>query len=118
MSDEATKGNGAGNGVILSCKVPGCSHQKLNPEQAFVPAIKAIRQVIGKPVLVTDLADHTVCRRHAEAGRELGQPFYWYPQSVLQIERFEADRTTAKGFFGKYAIEAQQSRPRFDKRRY
>ncbi len=97
--------------MTLSCKFPSCAVQ-LKPEQAWVPEIQAIRQIIGKPVTAELLADHIFCGRHARLLREESKQngkkvlVFSYTGTVAELERRERERTAeraaAKGLLNLY----------------
>jgi hypothetical protein len=104
--------NGNGSVPALVCHFPGCV-AKMQPAQAYTPAIAAVRQVIGRPVTVADLAEHTLCKRHATAAREEKIPVFSYTGSARELERRAAERTNAGKFFQMYsALDRAGVRPR------
>lgn len=85
----------------MNCNFPSCRVQ-LHPEQAWVPAIKAIRQVIGKPVTEEELANRTVCRRHSAVLREQGMRLFSYLGTIAELRRREEEKANAAGYFKLY----------------
>jgi len=77
---------------------------KLTSAEAWVPALAAVRQVLGRmPSQVRDLADHTFCGRCSALGRKTGLRFYRLPATVAVMERRRVERQqAARKAFGRY----------------
>ena len=83
----------------MNCTFPGCK-ASLELNQARVPAIAAIRSVVGRSVAVADLAVYALCGRHAHMVRkEGGDQTFSYVGTVALLERREAERETARNHF-------------------
>jgi hypothetical protein len=102
------------NGQVLTCHFPGC-FLKLNLGNACVPDFEALRQKIGRPVNAKDLADHTICVRHAATAREMGVKTFSYSCSLRELERRAAEQLKAGSFFQNYAVP-ERVRDRRDER--
>ena len=86
----------------MNCVVPGCG-ARLSADQAFVPEMAAIRQVVKQAITVAELARHTLCPRHNRLAREQKVKTFRYLDTVKVIEkRAEAREKDAK-FFSIYA---------------
>lgn len=85
----------------MNCVVPGCG-ARLSADQAFVPEMSAIRQVVKQAITVAELASHTLCPRHNRLAREQKVKTFRYLDTIKVIEkRTEAREKDAK-FFSMY----------------
>lgn len=93
------------------CHVPACKVKDLSATDAQVPSVKDIRQATGKPVTLEELANHTVCRRHARDAREAGFPMYSYIGTAKMLERKAAEKESVGKFFQmKYALKTAREK--------
>ena len=83
---------------MINCTFPSCKN-RLEPNQAKVPAIEAIRNAISKPVTVADLAKFVLCGRHSHVARKEGVQTYSYAGTAALLERRVAERETARTHF-------------------
>lgn len=83
---------------MLKCTFPSCK-ARLEPNQAKVPAIEAVRNAIGKPVTVEDLAKFVLCGRHSHVAKREGVQTYSYAGTAALLQRRAAERETARTHF-------------------
>ncbi len=99
----------------MKCTFPGCKKTDLALGQARVPAVSAIRAVIGKPVAVADLTAWILCGRHANlvqrefAKKEEGQTFS-YVGTVALLERREEERKAAQAYSLRLRAQTQMGK--------
>ena len=94
---------------MLNCTFPSCK-SRLEPNQAKVPAIEAIRNAISKPVTVADLAKFVLCGRHSHVARKEGVQTYSYAGTAALLERREAERETARAHFLQLRAKTQMGK--------
>lgn len=89
---------------MLKCTFPSCN-ARLEPNQAKVPAIEAVRNATGKPVVtVADLAGFALCGRDARlveresksSGNEV--KMYSYAGTAALIKSREAKQEAARTY--------------------
>src|SRR3989344_4080125 len=83
---------------MINCTFPSCK-SRLEPNQAKVPAIEAIRNATGKPVTVADLAKFALCGRHSHVAKRECVQTYSYAGTAALFERRAAERETARTHF-------------------
>jgi hypothetical protein len=90
---------------LLPCSFEGCT-QKVEPRDARVPALQAIRRATGKvPEAEADLAGHVFCKKHAAMARGAVQMFS-YLGTVAELKRRAKERETVLAFFSlRYAFQ-------------
>lgn len=88
---------------MMNCSFPSCK-ARLEPNQAKVPAVEAIRNKTGKPVTVANLAESALCGWHARsiqrAGKSSGNEvkMYSYAGTAALLKRREAEREAALAY--------------------
>jgi hypothetical protein len=96
------------NAVVLKCSFPGCN-TVVNPEEAHVPSMAAIRQAIklstgkDRPINSDDLAANVHCKDHTAMGRALVR-MYLYTETLAELMRRATERAQARDHFAKYAL--------------
>lgn len=94
---------------MLNCTFPSCN-ARLEPNQAKVPAIEAIRNATGKPVTVEDLAKYALCGRHSHVAKREGVQVYSYAGTAALLERRVAERETARAHFLQLRAKTQMGK--------
>ena len=88
---------------MLNCTFPSCK-ARLEPNQAKVPAVQAIRNATGKPVVVADLAKFALCGRHsrmveAENKKEdKNFQMFSYAGTATLLKRREVEQEAARAY--------------------
>lgn len=94
---------------MLKCTFPSCN-SRMEPNQAKVPAIEAIRNATGKPVTLEDLAKFALCGRHSHAAKREGVQTYSYAGTAVLIQRRAAERETARVHFLQLRAKTQMGK--------
>lgn len=87
----------------MKCTFPSCK-SRLEPNQAKVPTVAAIRNATEKSVTVEDLAKFALCGRHAwvvereskNSGNEV--KMYSYAGTAALLKRREAEQEAARAY--------------------